>query len=331
MGDRYNEGMPQRWDRPEVHSETGVSSEGVPLAFNRPPDERIADWVGRSMVAYAYDRTGEPVSGLLCNDAAYLRCAVGVDWRVDTADGRVNVRDQTFLTGQHTKAMPLHYKGGVKVAGLMLRPGALSALFGIDDSTLTDRLLPLDQTGISDREVTGLYNLDLTPAEWLARIEGWLADYIEKNAVQPPDPVSRAMELQTFVDPNRSLDELAEEVGVSRRTMERIARRDFGMSPKKIMRRARVLDIAARSCGVADEAEAEEFLLRFFDQAHLIREFSTFFGTTPHRFIRERHPLLTLSLEIRQARRLELLDRTSPGSVRPWMRKDFQAPLARQA
>jgi hypothetical protein len=62
-------------------------------------------------------------------------------------------------------------------------------------------------------------------------------------------------------------------------------------------------------------------LLRFFDQAHQIREFHTFFAMTPGEFQTKRSGLLTLSLEIRQARRLELLDRIHPDAVRPWMRR----------
>ena len=94
------------------------------------------------------------------------------------------------------------------------------------------------------------------------------------------------------------------------------------MTPKQVMRRARILDLAARLCGVADEEE-DEILLRFFDQAHQIREFHAFFHMSPGEFQRQRSGLVTLSLEIRQARRLEMLERIRPGAVRPWMKRTF--------
>ncbi|MEM7667029.1 MAG: helix-turn-helix domain-containing protein [Pseudomonadota bacterium] len=307
---------------PVFKSETGSTGDGIPLSLNRAPDERLAPWVGRSMVAFAYERNRTPVDGRLCNDLAYLRCAVGVDWTAGTADGPLAIRDETFLCGQHSKVMPLHYAGGIKVAGLMLRPGALQTLFGIDDEQMVDRIRPIEQAGIADATVTGLFNLDLEPEEWLASLENWLAQHIEDNDLQPPDALSQALELQSFIDPNRELRDFAEEQGVSPRTVERAARRDFGMTPKQVMRRARILDLAARLCGVADEEE-DEIMLRFFDQAHQIREFQAFFGMTPVQFQDQRDELLTLSLEVRQARRLETLDRIDPGSVRPWMRKPF--------
>ncbi len=315
---------------PEMLSETGRTQDGVPLSINRRPDARLDPWIGRSMVAYAYEPTRHPINGLLCNDASYLRTAVGVDWNVGTADGMVAVRDQTFLTGQHTKAMPLRYAGGVKVAGLMLRPGAMRALFGIEDAALVDRLRPIEEAGISDSSVTGLYNLELEPEQWLARLESWLADHIERNDIKQPDQLTRRVEEAAFANPNVTTRDLADANGVELRTLQRICKRDFGLSPKHIMRRARVLDLAARLCGVADEEEADEFLARYFDQAHLIRDFSSFFGTSPKQFAQERQALLTLSLEIRQARRLELLDRIEPGAVRPWMRRPFR-PVNAQA
>lgn len=311
-----------------LKSVTGETVDGVPLAYNRPPAQDLQPWVGRMMVAYAYDPTKTRLSGMLCNDSSYLRTAVGVDWVAGTADGPLEIRDETFLCGQHSRAMPLDYTGGIKVAGIMLRPGAMRALWGLDDGELIDRIRSIEAAGIPDAEVTGLFNLDLEPKEWLVAMEEWLRQHIERTGAPRPDAVSAALELQAFADPNRPISEFADEHAVTIRTLQRITRRDFGLTPKAIMRRARVLDFAARLCGVADEEEEAEIILRFFDDAHLAREFKAFFAMSPRTFRRNRQGLLTLSLEIRQARRLEMLDRLSPEAVRPWMREPFAQPQA---
>ena len=114
-------------EAPALQPVTGATLEGVPLSFNRKPDERLRPWVSRSMVAVATQAGHETLEGLLCNDAAYLRCAVGSDWVAHTAEGPLDIRDQTFLCGQHTRSMPMQFSGGIKVVGLMLRPGALWA------------------------------------------------------------------------------------------------------------------------------------------------------------------------------------------------------------
>lgn len=267
------------------------------------------------------------VGGLLCNDAGYVRTATGgVAWTCGTAEGEVRIKDESFLCGQHSKAMPMQYVGGIKVAGFMLRPGATRALFSVDEGPLVDRIRPIEYAGIDDRALTGLYHDGIGPEEWLQAIEDWLRHHIVKNGVEQPDQVSQAFEAAAFADPNQSINEFAEEFEVTPRTLQRIIKRDFGLTPKQVMRRARTLDLAARLCGVADETE-EEIHLRFFDQSHQIREFTNFFGMTPKQFVADRQGLLTLSLEIRQARRLELLKRLQPDAVRPWMSEPF-VPVA---
>ena len=85
-----------------------------------------------------------------------------------------------------------------------------------------------------------------------------------------------------------------------------------------MLRRARALDMTSYLRGVADQAEAEELQLRYYDQSHLIREFTELFGMSPRQFVASPQPILTLALESRQARRLEMIERVAPGAVRPW-------------
>jgi hypothetical protein len=90
------------------------------------------------------------------------------------------------------------------------------------------------------------------------------------------------------------------------------------MPPKQVMRRARALDMASHLRGVADHDEADQLMLRYYDQSHLIREFTELFGMLPSQFVASPLPLLTVSLEARQARRLEVMERIAPGARRPW-------------
>ena len=317
-------------DAARLQPRTGATRDGVPLSFNRPPAADLEPWLGRVMVAVAQAPDDYVVNGLLCNDASYIRTAIGVDWTVGTADGELRIRDETFVCGQHSKAMPLEYVGGIKVAGMMFRPGAFRAIWGKDDGPLIDRIKPTEFIGIPDAELTGLYDDSKDPLDWLIAMEDWLRHYIARHGIRPPEKVSQKFEAAAFADPNQSINDFAEDNGVTPRTLQRIIKRDFGMTPKQVMRRARTLDLAARLCGVADEEE-EEIYLRFFDQSHQIREFTTFFSMTPKQFVSERQGLLTLSLEIRQARRLEVLHRLEPDSIRPWMREPFAPAVSQTA
>src|SRR3546814_11208346 len=90
------------------------------------------------------------------------------------------------------------------------------------------------------------------------------------------------------------------------------------MPPKQVLRRARALDMASHLRGVADLDEGEEMALRYYDESHLIHEFTALFGMSPRQFVKRPQPILTLALESRQARRLEALNRLAPGQTRPW-------------
>jgi len=310
---------------------TGATPDGVPLARNRLPATDLMPWVSRVMAALADAPVDAMSTGYLCNDAGYIRTAIGADWTTKTADGLLPLRDESFICGQHTQAMELTYRGPVIVAGIMLKPGAMRAIWGIDDGALIDRIKPMALAGIDDRALTGLYTRGMSADSWLEAIEGWLRHEIATRQPAKPDYLAQRLEQAAFADPNIAPGEFCAREGVLPRQLQRVCKRSFGMSPKHVLRRARVLDLAARMCGVADAQEEEEFMLRYFDQSHLIRDFSEFFGGTPRQFMANRQPLLTLSLEIRQARRLELLDRIAPDAVRPWMRQEFAPPLRRTA
>ncbi len=303
----------------------------MPLALNRAPAADLEPWIARVMVAMADARDDSTQTGYLCNDAAYVRTAIGADWTVETADGRLEIRDETFLCGQHSKAWKLLYRGPVIVAGFMLKPGAMRAIWGVEDGTLVDRIRPMAHIGVADSDLTDIYRKGIEGEDWLCQIETWLRDQIRQRMARPPARLSQKFEEAAFADPNIAPGEFCGAESLSLRRLQRVCKRDFGLTPKQVLRRARVLDLAARMCGVADEAEETEFLLRYFDQSHQIRDFSAFFGSSPRQFMDNRQPLLTLSLEIRQARRLELLDRIAPDAVRPWMRQQLVPAVSRTA
>lgn len=311
---------------PALQPKTGATKDGVPLSLNREPAADLSPWIARVMVAIAPSQDDIVREGLLCNDAGYVRTAIGADWTAETADGELKLRNESFVCGQHSKAMPISLVGGMAVAGFMLRPGAFRALWDVDDGSLIDRIKPMSVVGVEDRSLTGLYEPHMTPEEWLQAIEHWLRGTIADGKCQPPEQISQDFEIAAFADPNQSVNDFAKSHGITARTLQRITKKDFGISPKQVMRRARTLDLAARLCGVADEAEGEDIYLRYFDQSHQIREFTSFIGMTPQRFISERQGLLTLSLEIRQARRLEVLGRIVPDAIRPWMSEPFAPP-----
>jgi AraC-like DNA-binding protein len=66
------------------------------------------------------------------------------------------------------------------------------------------------------------------------------------------------------------------------------------------------------------EEEEQELRLRYFDQSHLIREMRHYFEMTPGQLKNSPSPLLRITMEIRQSRRVEALARIGADQPRPW-------------
>lgn len=298
--------------------QSGTSTTGLPLSANRGPADDLRPWVARLVAARIETDDDHKIVCGMCNDLAYERIIQRGRWTAVSKEGERAYQDECLTFGPHSRFMPLTCTGPVVAIGVGLRPGALSKLTEHKTHDLVDRIVQGDALGLVEQDVAEEYPASGTPEDWNLRLEERLRELIKRVDPDPPDPISTAFEFAAFLDPNVAPGEVAEAQGISLRQLERIVKRDFGMSPKKILRRARALDLAAQLCGVADEAEEQELLLRYFDQSHLIREFQAFFGNTPAAFRSTPHPFMAITMETRQARRLEILQRIAPGEKRPW-------------
>jgi len=84
--------------------------------------------------------------------------------------------------------------------------------------------------------------------------------------------------------PNPDVDELVAASGMSARSVERLARRIYGASPKMLARKYRALNAAVR-LGNGEIAKWSDLGSGvFYDQAHFIHEFKEFIGMTPSCF-----------------------------------------------
>jgi AraC-like DNA-binding protein len=86
--------------------------------------------------------------------------------------------------------------------------------------------------------------------------------------------------------------QLVDRVGASQRTVERICHRDFGFSPKQLLRRQRfmrslaqfMLDPSLKWIGAIDS--------HYHDQAQFVRDFHDFMGMSPRAYANLPHPVL---------------------------------------
>lgn len=308
-----------------LQSAYGHARNGDPLSINRAPAGDIAPWVAR---IYATDIAADKDNVVHCrilSDTPVLRVIFRGEWTAETIYGTGRYKKTAVFAGPQSKAMPVTVRGGFAVLGVSLRPGAVDALGGPPISETLDRVIYYDdvygdQPWGTSKTLIKWFDPKGPPERWLKVANSLMRQLIALHGGKRPDPVIGAFDRAAFENPNLSVRDFAEQEGIGQRRLERLIKRAYGQTPKQVLRRARALDIAANLRGVADEAEAEDLALRYYDQSHMIREFSHFFGMTPAQFAKTPQPLMTLTLEARQARRLEVLGRNHPGTLPPWRR-----------
>ncbi|MGZ5970087.1 MAG: AraC family transcriptional regulator [Polyangiales bacterium] len=168
------------------------------------------------------------------------------------------------------------------VVGAKFRPGGLRAFVRVPMFELTDQSLAIEtafgrEGAALDRDLHALDDDD-------ARIARF-TEFLRGRAPVLDEEASEASRIVDLVYEGRSIarvSDLAEESSVPVRTLERSFRNYVGVSPKWVIRRARVQDAAARvSEGDAVDWPALAHELGYFDQAHFIRDFKAQVGRTP--------------------------------------------------
>lgn len=309
--------MPQDQDR-YTGSSHETTRDGQAISLNRQPRESLRPWVSHIYGIRMSAAADAIISCGIFSDSAMLRVLLDGDWHAESDDGTHLFNRQALFFGPQCRRMPISVRGSFATVGLALKPGACHALGGPASSAIIDRIIPYPALGWDEQALLTRFEPGGSVADWMDTLEDCMEALVEQSGGKHPHPVTTAFSRIAFEDPGLTVGECAQRLAVGRRRLERIVHRDFGLSPKQVLRRARALDMAAHLRGVADIDEAQELALRYFDQSHLIRDFSAMFGMTPMQFVRTPQPLMTITLESRQARRLEALDRIKEGAKRPW-------------
>lgn len=104
---------------------------------------------------------------------------------------------------------------------------------------------------------------------------------------QPPAaPGSRAHVQALLTDPEiGTVEQLCYETGLSQPRLSRLCRREFGTTPKKLLRRARFGRMLQALCQFPYAMWRDFLDPQYFDQSHFIRDFRYFLGMAPSQFV----------------------------------------------
>ncbi|MGO2539630.1 MAG: helix-turn-helix domain-containing protein, partial [Specibacter sp.] len=174
------------------------------------------------------------------------------------------------LSGPATRVSHQDLTGRGWAVGALLRPAAVPS-FTHDPAELRDTQLPLALPGLLDPVVQAMggRDPDQRRKNAVAVFSQWLLDRIPE--VGPEALVANAMaELIAASADVVQVDDAAQQLAVSTRTLQRLAKKYVGLSPSALIRRRRLQEAAKRSRthpGLGLAEVAAEF--GYADQAHL--------------------------------------------------------------
>ncbi|MFG1807149.1 DUF6597 domain-containing transcriptional factor [Streptomyces sp. NPDC049040] len=177
--------------------------------------------------------------------------------------------------------------GAGQVFGVKFRPGAFRPFMSGPVAGLTDRAVPAAGILGPGAEPVGRQILALDDLAQMAA----LADRFLLGLLPalPRDPqvaeVAALVEAITARPQLFRVDELARELGIPVRRLQRLFAEYVGASPKWVLRRARLHEAAARAdAGTGIDWAALAADLGYADQAHLTRDFTAAVGAPPGRY-----------------------------------------------
>lgn len=201
-----------------------------------------------------------------------------------------------FIAGQSIYSYKLFLQGRIAVAGVVFRPAGLSSLFDLPVYEYTEERI--DMTSVfSKRMVIALLD-KLSKEKEIKQKAIALEEFvmIQYRSQKPlPDAIDSAANLIVEKNGMLHVNELMENVYMSRRSFERRFFKKVGLSPKyyaRIRRMAYLMNLIAGKKKVDWASVFSE--CEFYDQSHFIKDFIEFTGRTPQQYLEENQELANL-------------------------------------
>lgn len=205
----------------------------------------------------------------------------GAPFREWIEDGRSQTQPTRLVVGQMTRPVLISPTGPVRILGVRFAPGGTLPFFSPPPGEFTNSMLPIDDIASAlDRDLDQLLfgasafskQLEILQSLLLRRLAAYRDSGKSLRGV-----VTRIIQSGGQIQ----VDDLADEMGVSGRQLERRFVRDVGLGPKLLCRILRFQQVF-RAVERADQTWARIAVdCGYYDQAHLIKDFGQFAGQAP--------------------------------------------------
>lgn len=191
-----------------------------------------------------------------------------------------------FFRGLTRQYILMKQQGAVLTIGASFFPEGLYPFFGIPISEFKNETFGLDTIlkNLANEIEAKLMHTD-TISRKIQLLEVFFLDQLDRNALLPLDTYKL---LKHFSLSNMSINNFCLGNGIQPRTFERLFNKYIGTTPKLFSRLSRfqiILNRLLNSQATNLTTLAHEF--EFFDQPHFIKDFESFTGSSPSKFLKD--------------------------------------------
>ncbi|MFO1255631.1 MAG: helix-turn-helix domain-containing protein [Sphingomonadaceae bacterium] len=275
----------------------------VAIHFLRPAPE-LAPYISTYYLTEVNLEAGGWIEDWLHPEWANLRFTRNGHYSSALGNGQMQQWPGVILTGPTSLAAHFRIEGSARIWGVGLLPAGWARLMGEPANAFVDKVVsPLD--GGATAHFAGIADAVLTderdPATEAARLDAFLLALLDRKPASYDEDRIRAAHAALIDDTTTSVGELAERLGVSPRSLERLSLKAFGFSPKLLLRRQRFLRSLAQFMLDPSLKWINTLDFHYVDQAHFVRDFKRFMAMSPSQYAAADHPVLRAAAQARAA------------------------------
>jgi AraC-like DNA-binding protein len=234
-------------------------------------------WYARGTVPYTRERiapTGSSVAVFVLGDPILQTPERGDP--LEAAEG--------FLIGPHDRPVWNEPRGETFALGIVARPSACRALFGVAPADLRGRVAPLLDAWTAAEDLRAR----LVSASQPEAMLDCLSNHIASCAVPETAGFERCERAVMLLEaePARPIAEIADELEVSHAHLDRQFTETVGLTPRSLARLLRMRRLLEQ-LDVRENADWAGLAVEhgWYDQGHFIRDFKRHTGVTPTQYV----------------------------------------------
>ncbi|MVM35213.1 helix-turn-helix domain-containing protein [Spirosoma sp. HMF4905] len=207
-------------------------------------------------------------------------------------DGRVSMNPSVEFIGQMTQPYQIRTQGRNRIVGVRFYPHTVACF-------TKETIAQFNDQTIAVQDIWGTEILDVavqiaeasTPTQWVTPLNAFfrsrLTNQIDSSRHKLTDFAVRQFLSQKDVT---DLDAIVRASGLSHRYLQQCFHQRVGISPKMLLKIIRFQKTFQYLNAGAHSLTYVAYECGYYDQAHFIRDFNAFTGSTPARYSLQHHP-----------------------------------------